>query len=117
MASSDESVRFVRPLAMMPPKSLLGGRPGLNPSVYTGGQQWSLRQAAVVSRCLLNKPSNEEEEVGGNEEEEDSSPCEETRKSSEEGERGAGQPVLVWALTCLKISGGSSIGGGVWDST
>ncbi|KAL0433379.1 UNVERIFIED_CONTAM: hypothetical protein Slati_2672200 [Sesamum latifolium] len=63
MSSTDESVRFVGEVPGDDPSEAMSKRLGPDPSSYTSGQRWSLRQAA---RRLLDESSKEEkDEVEG----------------------------------------------------
>ncbi|KAL0402708.1 UNVERIFIED_CONTAM: hypothetical protein Slati_4300700 [Sesamum latifolium] len=73
MASSDESMRFVREMP-------LGNDPSeATPLDYTSGRMWSLRRPVTAGRRLIDESSNYEE-GGGGDEEEGSSPGEEERE-------------------------------------
>ncbi|KAL0404034.1 UNVERIFIED_CONTAM: hypothetical protein Sradi_2044200 [Sesamum radiatum] len=103
MSSIDESVRFMGEAPSDDPFEATSKRSVPDPSSYTGGQRWSLHQAAVVARRLLDEPSEEEEE---DEEEEVSSPGEgapvdEADRTSDEV-RGANPSGMDWVPSYLR---------------
>ncbi|KAL0456238.1 UNVERIFIED_CONTAM: hypothetical protein Slati_0963000 [Sesamum latifolium] len=117
MSSTDESVRFMGEAPGDGPSEATSKRLGPNPPSYTGSRRWSLRQATVVARCLLDEPSEEE---GEDEEDEGSSPAkgapmdEEDRASDEV--RGAKPIMDGLRLFMPSFDQNPTFGGGVPNS-